>query len=136
MAHPDIIDRLRQAVDEHDLDALAACFTPDYRNETPAHPDRGFEGRAAVRANWERIFAGVPDITATIHRAATDGNVVWTEWEMTGTRHDGVPQLLRGPIIFGIDDDHIAWGRFYLEPVDAGDDDVDAAISRIVGDGA
>jgi len=55
----ELVERLRQSVDAHDLDAVVACFTDDYRNETPAHPGRGFEGREQVRTNWQRIFAGV-----------------------------------------------------------------------------
>jgi hypothetical protein len=45
-----------------DLDALAGCFAPEYRNETPAHPARGFSGREQVRKNWEQIFAVIRDV--------------------------------------------------------------------------
>jgi hypothetical protein len=48
-----IVERLRRAVDDHDLDALTACFTNDYRNDTPAHPGRGFIGRDQVRKNCD-----------------------------------------------------------------------------------
>src|SRR3954453_17126743 len=84
-----VIERLRQATDDHDLDALVECFGETYRNETPAHPDRGFVGRNQVRANWQRIFTGVPDMQARIVRAVSDAGVVWSEWEMGGTRVDG-----------------------------------------------
>jgi ketosteroid isomerase-like protein len=128
-----VVERLRQSTDDHDIEALVDCFTETYRNETPAHPDRGFVGREQVRANWERIFAGVPDIRADVLRTVVDGDVVWSEWEMGGTRRDGQPQLMRGVIIFGIAGAHIAWARFYLEPVDAGDD-VNAAVGRLVAE--
>lgn len=127
-----LVEQLRRAVDAHDLDAVVACFARDYHNETPAHPARGFEGHEQVRTNWTRIFAGVPDVTARILRTAVDGDVIWTEWELGGNRPDGVPQLLRGVIIFGVAGDQLAWARFYLEPVDAGEDAVDAAVGRIV----
>ena len=39
-----IVDRLRRATNDHDLEAVVACFTTDFRNETPAHPERGFTG--------------------------------------------------------------------------------------------
>lgn len=128
----DLVERLRHAVDDHDVEAVADCFTADYRNETPAHPARGFEGREQVRANWERIFAGIVDITAEVPRTAVDGETVWSEWEMRGTRADGQPHLMRGVIIFGFADGRARWARFYLEPVDPGEGGVDAAISRIV----
>lgn len=127
-----LVHRLRQAVDDHDLDAVVDCFTPEYRNETPAHPGRGFEGREQVRENWQRIFTGVGDISAEVLRTAVDGEVIWSEWEMRGTRPDGQPHLLRGVIIFGIPGIRVAWARFYLEPVDPGDGGVDAVISTIV----
>ena len=127
-----LVQRLQGAVDEHDLDGVVDCFTPDYRNETPAHPGRGFHGRDQIRANWERIFAGVPDICAEVLRTAVDGDVVWSEWEMHGTRLDGRPHLMRGVILFGVADERASWARFYLEPVDAGEGGVSAAISQIL----
>ena len=85
-----LIERLCRAVNEHDLEALTDCFALDYHNETPAHPARGFEGRSQVRRNWEQIFAAVPDITAEV-RLIADQETVWSEWEMRGTRPDGLP---------------------------------------------
>jgi ketosteroid isomerase-like protein len=128
----DLVRRLREAVNAHDIEAVVACFASDYRNETPAHPGRDFEGREQVRTNWTRIFAGVPDISATVLRTTVDGAVVWSEWELTGHRPDGV-QTLRGVIIFGARGRHFAWARFYLEPVDGGEGGVDGAVGRIVG---
>lgn len=128
----ELVERLRQAVDDHDIDAVVGCFAADYRNETPAHPARGFQGVDQVRTNWERIFAGVRDITADVFRTAVEGDTVWSEWEMRGTRPDGQPHLMRGVIIFGVDDQRAAWARFYLEPVDTGPGGVNAAISTIV----
>jgi len=128
-----VIDRLLAATNAHDLEALVACFAPDFRNETPAHAGRGFVGSEQVRTNWSRIFAGVPDIKAEVLRAVVDDDgAVWTEWEMRGTRPDGVPHLMRGVIIFGLEGDRISWNRFYLEPVDAGEGGADAAVGRIV----
>jgi len=132
MAPGDLVERLRRAVDDHDIDAVVGCFANGYRNETPAHPDRGFGGKEQVRTNWTRIFAGLPDVTAAVLRTAVDGEVVWSEWELAGHRPDGVVQVLRGVIIFGVSGDQLAWARFYLEPVDAGAGGVDGAVSRIV----
>lgn len=127
-----LLDRLSKAVDDHDLDALVECFSTDYRNETPAHPGRSFEGREQVRENWQRIFAGVPDITAVVLQAAVDGDTVWSEWEMRGTRADGQPHLMRGVIVFTVPDDRATAARFYLEPVEPGEGGVRAAISDVV----
>lgn len=131
-----VVERLRSAVDAHDLDALAGCFAEGYRNETPVHPGRGFVGRAQVRRNWEQIFGGVPDIKAEVLRTSVDGDVVWSEWEMQGTRRDGEAAVMRGVVIFGIAGDQAEWARFYLEPADTGADGVDAAVGRLAADRA
>ena len=83
-----------------------------------------------------RILGAVPDLSASVLRAAVEGDAVWTEWEMGGTRVDGVPHLLRGVIIFGVRDGAITWARFYLEPVDEADADVNAAVGRTIGEPA
>ncbi len=127
-----MVERLLRATNDHDLEALVDCFASDYRNETPAHPERGFTGGTQVRKNWEQIFANVPDITAQVLRSAVDGHTVWTEWEMRGTRRDGMEHLMRGVVIFGVDNGRAAWARFYLEPVEAGGGDVNAAVRRAV----
>lgn len=55
-----LVARLCRATNAHDLEAVVACFAPDYRNETPAHPERGFTGSDQVRKNWQQIFATIP----------------------------------------------------------------------------
>src|SRR5437868_12906020 len=127
-----LVDRLLRATNDHDIEALVACFAEDYENETPAHPARGFRGREQVRRNWEQIFAFVPDVRAVVVRSSVDGDTAWTEWEMTGTRKDGTAHHLRGVILFGVHNDLASWARFYLEPVDADSRTVDDAVSEQV----
>ena len=128
-----VVERLLAAINAHDLEAMVACFADDYVNEWPAHPHRGFRGRAQVRQNWSQIFAGVPNLQARLPRMAVDGEVVWTEWDMAGTRSDGAAFLMRGVSIFGVADGRLAWVRFYLEPVEETSGDVDANTRRVVG---
>ena len=128
-----MVKRLRDATNAHDLDALVDCFAESYRNETPAHPGRGFTGREQVRINWRLIFAAVPDVTATVQHMVTNGADVWSEWEMHGTRADGSAHLMRGVIIFGVSDGRANWARFYLEPVDSGAEGPTAAVQHVVG---
>lgn len=129
----EIVERLRLATNAHDLDALVSCFTPGYRNETPAHPERGFSGRDQVRKNWEQIFSAIPDVRTEVLRCAVDGDTVWSEWEHRGTRPDGSQHVMRGVVIFGVEDGLAAWARFYLEPVQEGAGRVDDFVRRQVG---
>ncbi len=123
-----LIDRLVRATNDHDVDAVAGCFAPEYENETPVHPARSFRGRAQVRKNWEQIFAAVPDIRAEVIACVSSGDEAWTEWEMSGTRSDGTAHRMRGVIVFRVVDDLVQAARFYLEPVDAATGTVDAAV--------
>jgi ketosteroid isomerase-like protein len=127
-----VIAELVEAVNAHDLDAVAACFTADYVNETPAHPARGFVGSAQVRRNWEMILGGVPDLRAEVTDAAVDGDTVWTEWRMDGHRRDGAEHHMRGVIVFSVDDGAVSSARFYLEPLDTADADVTSVVARSV----
>jgi ketosteroid isomerase-like protein len=129
-----VLQRLLAALNAHDLDALVACFADDYVNETPAHPRRSFRGNGQVRTNWTQIFAGVPDLSAHVPRTAVDGDTLWTEWDLSGTRPDGTAVLMRGVVIFGVTANAIASARFYLEPVEETSGDVDAHTRRVVGD--
>ena len=131
-----LLERLARAVNGHDLDAVEGCFAPGYRNQTPAHPAQGFTGRDQVRRNWQQIFTFVPDITARLLRHAQDGDVTWSEWEMSGTRRDGTAHQMAGVILFGVRDGRFSWARFYLEPVQAGAVDVNEAVRRHVRAGA
>jgi len=127
-----MVDRLLRATNEHDVDAVAACFAEDYENVTPVHPARGFRGREQVRRNWEQIFANVADLRAELLRCAITDDVAWTEWEMQGTRRDGTAHEMRGVIVFGVRGDVASWARFYLEPVDTDSGTVNDAVRNQV----
>jgi ketosteroid isomerase-like protein len=124
------IERLVSATNAHDVERVVACFAEDYTLDAPAHPSRAFRGKDQVRRNWTQIFAGVPDVVARLQRIAVDGEVVWTEWEMAGTRRDGATHLMRGVFIFGVEAAQIRWGRMFLEPVEESGADADAALRK------
>jgi len=128
-----VVARLLAAINAHDLEAMVACFADDYVNEWPAHPQRGFRGSEQVRRNWSQIFAGVPDLRARLPRMVVDGDTVWTEWDLSGTRRDGAAHLMRGVSIFGVAEGRLAWVRFYLEPVEETSGDVDTFTHQTVG---
>jgi ketosteroid isomerase-like protein len=130
----DFLGRLQAATNAHDLDAIVGCFTAGYQNVAPAHPHRSFVGREQVRKNWKEIFAFVPDITARVLARAGDDREVWSEWEMSGTRRDGTPHLMRGVIVFSLLDGRASAARFFLEPVDDDSRPIDEAVARQVHD--
>ena len=127
------VQRLVLATNDHDLDRMVSCFSSGYVNETPVHPARGFVGREQVRTNWQHIFSSVPDLHTRVVRSVFTADTAWTEWEMSGTRHDGSPHLMRGVIIFGTGEGRVDWARFYLEPVETASGDINAAVDEHVG---
>jgi len=127
-----VVTRLRDAMNERDLEALVDIFDPDFVSETPAHPQRTFRGADQVRLNWEQIFAGVPDLQADLLDAVVEGDTVWCEWDWHGTRRDGSPHRMRGVTIQRVRDSRAVSVRFYMEPVDESGPAASEAVRRIV----
>ena len=121
-------ERMLHALTAHDIDAFVELFSPDYRSEQPAHPDRQFGGREQVRANWGGTFQEVPDFHADLLRSAVSGDTVWSEWDWQGTRKDGSRLEMRGVVLMGVQEGQIAWARLYMEFVERGG----AGISEVV----
>lgn len=125
------INSLVSSVNSRDVDRLVNCFAEGFLNITPAHPARGFVGREQVRRNWSAIFGAVPDITAAVVAHAADGETIWTEWTMDGTRRDGAAHHMRGVVIFTIAGSQATSARFYLEPLDTSTGDADSAVAAV-----
>jgi ketosteroid isomerase-like protein len=136
MTGPEFLTRLCEATNAHDVARIEACFAEDYVNVTPCHPARGFVGKEQVRRNWTAILAAVPDLVAEVGGWAEDGPRIWSEWEMRGTRRDGVPHLMRGVLVFTVRDGLATHLRFFLEPVDDAQVDADQAVARLTTGGA
>ncbi len=128
---PAVLDRLLAAMNSHDPEAMVACFAADYLSQAPAHPLREFRGNDQVRRNWGQIYATVHNLTAEVLQSSFDGSRLWTEWDIRGTRTDGVPFAMSGVMILGIADDTITSARLYLEPVEESSGDVESQVRRL-----
>jgi ketosteroid isomerase-like protein len=114
------LTKLEAAINSHDANSIAACFSADYVSETPHHPSRNFEGRATVLRNWRAILGRYPNLTARVLRRAINGDEVWSEWAMDDTAADGTSAGIVGPVIWRTDSNGlVSWARFYLEPATA-----------------
>ncbi|GAA0594535.1 hypothetical protein GCM10010174_07130 [Kutzneria viridogrisea] len=114
--------RMAAAMSDRDVEKLVANYTDDFDCVMPVHPDRSFCGADQVRANYTTIFARYSHgLDARVIDSVVDGDRVWTEWEMIGTRADGVVETIRGTVIIRVEDGRAAAVRFYLDPVDAPD---------------
>jgi ketosteroid isomerase-like protein len=129
----DVIDRLLVAMNRHDLEGAAALIHEDYRSEQPLHPGRAFGGRAQMHANWEAMFAGIPDFCAELIRSVQDGDTCWSEWHWSGTPTNGPPLDVRGVTLFQIRDGLIVAGRLYMEDVDLEGGSVEESVEARTG---
>lgn len=122
---PTVLQRMSDAINAHDVDAISSCFTNDYQGEQPLHPEiavilqrRGYaNGLAQVRENWTGLFAQVPDLRATLVASTIHGDLAWAEWHWQGTRTSGAALNLRGVSVAGLRNGIMAWARIYMEPV-------------------
>ncbi len=109
-----VFERMIQAANHHDLDAMVACFAPNFRSEQPFYPERNFTGQAGVRKNWSFFFSTMPDFRAEVQRSVVEGDTVWAELSYYGTQADGKKQVTRGVTISGIQEGQIAWSKLYI----------------------
>jgi SnoaL-like domain len=79
-----VIERLQQAQNAQDLEALLACFAPNFKGEHPLHRDRGFQEIENVRKNWSTIFHDIPDFHSELLRSSVEGDTTWAEWHWFG----------------------------------------------------
>jgi hypothetical protein len=116
-SHSNVIERLQQAQNAHDLEAFLACFAPNFQGNHPLHRDRGFQGIEDVRKNWSTIFHDIPDFHSKLICSAVEVDTGWAEWYWFGTHRNGSQFGVRGVTIVGIQADQIEWARLYMEPV-------------------
>src|SRR4051812_18801102 len=128
------ISRLRDAMNRHDAEAMAALFAANYRSEQPLHPQRGFSGREQVAVNWSQMFDEVPDLEAGVVKESTDGSTSWSEWVWRGSHVDGAPFLMKGVVVTGLTDDGlITWARLYMDSVEQSETAIDEAVRPLSG---
>jgi ketosteroid isomerase-like protein len=126
-----LMERLRDAQNAQDVAAFVECVADSYESDQPNHPARAFTGRDQVRANWTEVFGAVRDFHSEIVAMTVDGDTAWTEWHWTGALAAGGRLEMRGVTIFTVRDGRIARGRLYMEPVDAGNSDIEDNMRRM-----
>lgn len=128
----DVVVHWIEAINNHDVERVAACFAVDYEDEAPARRGEFVRGRDQVRANFERLFADMPDIHAELRASVDQGEGVWVEWAMAGNRPDGTRMEFVGVNRFWVTDGLLKRGRIYTELVrDAGG--LEAQVARMTG---
>ena len=116
-----VLERMLDAFNAHDLDAIMSLFAEDCVFESPRGTEpwgRRFEGRDAVREGLGARFTTIPDVHYGdgSHFVAGDRGV--SEWTLTGTTTDGVRVNVRGCDIWTFRDDRIVVKNSFWKIVD------------------
>lgn len=120
----EVVERWTQALTDHNLEDAVSCFATDYRDHAPARRGEEVTGREQVRTNFAALFGSIADLRAELLGSVVDGNTVWMEWRLSGTRTDGTPMEFVGVNIFEVKGRYFTRGRIYTELVrDSGDVD-------------
>lgn len=127
-----VLERQEEALNAHDVDALADCFHEDLQSDDLVHPSQTFRGREQVRQNWALMIQNVPDLKAELRSSAVEGDMVWGEWRIYGTRRDGHMLDLRGVVVSRVRDGRIVSSRRYLAPLDVSNESVDDYFRRLI----
>ena len=91
--------RFNTAFNAHDVDAVMALMTEDcvFENTSPAPDGERYEGQAAVRGAWERLFAGAPEARFEAEEMVVMGDRCVVRW-----RYDWGAGHVRGVDLFRV----------------------------------
>jgi steroid delta-isomerase-like uncharacterized protein len=99
MDNDDTLERVLEAFNRHDLDAIMSHFADDCVFESPRGPDawgRRFVGKSEVRSGLAARFEGIPDVQYSDDDHFVSGDRGVSEWTLTGTTVDGERIEVRG----------------------------------------
>ncbi len=113
--HPDTlatIERFNEAFNRHDVDAVMALMTEDvvFENTSPPPDGERQEGQAAVRAFWERFFAGSPRAHFEAEESFAAGDRCVVRW-----RYSWGDGYIRGVDLFRVRDGKVAEKLSYVK---------------------
>lgn len=98
-AKVDVLRRVTDAFNRHDLDAIMSAFNDDCVFEAPRGPDpwgTRFVGAAEVRRGIAARFDGIPDVHYGDDAHFACGQRGVSEWTLTGTTTEGERIEVRG----------------------------------------
>lgn len=117
-----MLERLLDAFNAHDLDAVMGFFVDDCVLEMPRGPNpwgQRYRGRDRVREGLAGRFAGLPDVHYGDARHWVSGSRGCSEWLVTGTTTDGKRIEARGCDLFEFRDGKIARKDSYWKLVES-----------------
>jgi predicted ester cyclase len=83
--HTELIRRLFDRLNDHDVPGLRELWVPD---GVERFPDRTCNGIEEIAAYFDALFAALPDFHMEIQASAEEGDTAFVRWHMTAT-HTG-----------------------------------------------
>jgi ketosteroid isomerase-like protein len=105
-----VLERMVDAFNVHDLDAIMALFADDCVFESPRGPEawgRRFQGQSAVREGLGARFTTIPDVHYGDGSHFVSGDRGVSEWTLTGTTTEGTRLNVRGCDLWTFRDDEV-----------------------------
>ena len=96
---PEVLKRILEEFNRHDLDAIMSHFAEDCTFDFPRGPNpwgERYVGKAEVRRGLARRFEGIPDVHYGEDRHWVAGDRGVSEWLLTGTTRTGAKVRVRG----------------------------------------
>jgi ketosteroid isomerase-like protein len=98
-ARLEVLERMLDGFNQHDLEAIMALFADECVFESPRGPDpwgRRFVGKQEVAAGLGARFEGIPDVHYGEGTHFVAGERGASEWTLTGTTVEGERLEVRG----------------------------------------
>jgi uncharacterized protein (TIGR03086 family) len=112
-----VVERFGAAFDQGDLDAATALVTDDvvFESTSPAPDGARFEGAAAVRAEWAKLFADTDDPHFETEESVVLGDRAVVRWRYSWREASGERGHVRGVDVLRLRDGKIAEKQSYVK---------------------
>jgi ketosteroid isomerase-like protein len=99
-----VVERLNEAVNGQDLDAVMGLMTQDcvFENTFPPPDGERFVGRAAVRGFWDDFFRSSPGAHFDFDEVVVYGERAFVRWRYAWENADGTQGHVRGVDLFWV----------------------------------
>jgi steroid delta-isomerase-like uncharacterized protein len=111
----DLVQRLVDAWNSHDVERVMALYAPDYHEEDVGQPGPS-RGLDSVRRSVRRYMTAFPDLHLTVDDLLVQGNRASFLWTLSGTHRGGLmnippsgrPVRVRGSTLLTVEGGKIA----------------------------
>jgi hypothetical protein len=133
------LERLFEAFNRHDAEAVTACMTAGVVFDAAAGPEafgRRFVGKHDVAAAFGQVWKDFPDVTWICTRHTAMGDVGLSEWIFRATRPDGGRVDVEGCDIFEFEGCLIKRKTAFRKdrPIQYGVTEAPQVVPRVIGE--